>query len=182
MTEGGINKRALFSDGTDDYVMPSECDEGDIIRIRFRTLKDDAESVYFILVKDEEDEESEMTKADSDELFDYYEISITAGSSPIQYYFEIIKDGEKCLYTRLGADGALGRRFYFRIIPGFHVPLWMKGCVMYQIFVDRFYNGDKDNDVRTGEYGYLNGQSERVMDWDSPIESLDVGRFYGGDQ
>ena len=181
MTEGGINKRALFSDGTDDYVIPSECDEGDIIRIRLRTLKDDAESVYFILVKDEEDEESEMTKADSDELFDYYEISITAGSSPIQYYFEIIKDGEKCLYTRLGADGALGRRFYFRIIPGFHVPLWMKGCVMYQIFVDRFYNGDKDNDVRTGEYGYLNGQSERVMDWDSPIESLDVGRFYGGD-
>ena len=30
-------------------------------------------------------------------------------------------------------------------MPGFKTPDWAKGAVMYQIFVDRFYNGDKSN-------------------------------------
>ena len=181
MAEGSINKRALFTDGTDDYVIPSECDSGDTVRIRFRTRKDDIDSVLFITVGEDSDEELEMRRASSDELFDYFEISITVEDSPIQYYFEITKGEEKCLYTRLGADGAVGSRFYFSITPGFHIPDWMKGCVMYQIFVDRFYNGSFDNDVRTGEYGYLDSSSVQIKDWEAGIEPLDVGRFYGGD-
>lgn len=35
----------------------------------------------------------------------------------------------------------------FVITPGFHVPEWAKGALMYQIFVDRFNNGDPTNDV-----------------------------------
>lgn len=181
MEDGSINKNALFSDGTENYVIPPECDEGDTVRIRFRTLRDDVDGVLFITVSDEEDTETAMHKADQDELFDYYETSIKVGKEPVQYYFEVFKNEEKCLYTRLGAGGAIGSRFYFRLVPGFHVPRWSKGCVMYQIFVDRFFNGSRDNDVKNGEYRYLDEQSEDVKDWSSPIEPLDVGRFYGGD-
>lgn len=31
----------------------------------------------------------------------------------------------------------------FVILPGFVTPAWAKGAVMYQIFVDRFCNGDR---------------------------------------
>ena len=62
------------------------------------------------------------------------------------------------------------------------VPEWAKGAVIYQIFPDRFYNGNPANDVRTGEYIYADlGESRQVSDWNSPAEALDVCRFYGGD-
>ena len=62
------------------------------------------------------------------------------------------------------------------------VPEWAKGAVVYQIFPDRFCNGDRENDVRTGEYRYDRlGPVEHVDEWNSPVKTLDVQRFYGGD-
>lgn len=177
----GIYKEALFSDGTADYRTPVECDPGDRVRIRFRTLKDNVDKVLFIKTDMNSEEEVAMKKVSSDELFDYYEIGTTVGSVPVCYYFEVLKGEEHCIYSRLGPEGNLGHRFYFTITPGFHVPEWMQGCVMYQIFTDRFRNGDPSNNVRTGEYSYLERSSEEVTDWNAPIDTLDVGRFYGGD-
>ena len=52
---------------------------------------------------------------------------------------------------------------------------------MYQIYTDRFYNGDVNNDVVSGEYKYIGMEAERVEDWNAPVATLDVNRFYGGD-
>ena len=32
------------------------------------------------------------------------------------------------------------------------MPEWSKGALMYQIYVDRFCNGDPTNDTETNEY------------------------------
>ncbi|MBO7632645.1 MAG: glycoside hydrolase family 13 protein, partial [Lachnospiraceae bacterium] len=53
--------------------------------------------------------------------------------------------------------------------------------VMYQIFTDRFCNGDPTNDVETGEYHYLGGPSHKVADWNSVSKDASVRDFYGGD-
>lgn len=47
--------------------------------------------------------------------------------------------------------------------------------------MDRFCNGDPENDVLTGEYYYNKRPVERVVDWNAPVECVDVHRFYGGD-
>ena len=52
---------------------------------------------------------------------------------------------------------------------------------MYQIFTDRFCNGDTSNDVKTGEYYYINRQTKQVENWDKCPEDFDVANFYGGD-
>ena len=52
---------------------------------------------------------------------------------------------------------------------------------MYQIFVDRFCNGDPSNDVKTGEYNYLENQVQGVKDWYAQPEDGDFCHFYGGD-
>ena len=52
---------------------------------------------------------------------------------------------------------------------------------MYQIFVDRFCNGDKSNDVETCEYVYIGRPVQRVEDWGKNPSAMDVGYFYGGD-
>ncbi len=58
-------------------------------------------------------------------------------------------------YNRQGVVDVINPYFDFCIIPGFHTPAWAKGAVMYQIFVDRFYNGDSSNDVVDREYSYI---------------------------
>ena len=96
-----------------------------------------------------------MTKVLSDELFDYYEYEITVGTDQVLYHFKVVTGQEVCLYNRLGATDEAQQGFDFKITPGFHTPEWAKGAVMYQIFVDRFCNGDKSNDVETCEYVYI---------------------------
>ena len=67
------------------------------------------------------------------------------------------------------------------IRPGFNTPDWAKGAVFYQIYVDRFCNGDKTNDVETREYFYIGDYSVKVDDWEKLPAMMGVREFYGGD-
>lgn len=174
-----INRRALFADETQDYRRPEEPDEGQRVYLRFRTARDDADSVFYI--EGQSNIEVRMEKAESDELFDYYDHMITAGSEVCTYYFRVDKGTEACYYNRLGVVDTLQEGYEFRITPGFHTPEWAKGAVMYQIFVDRFCRGDDTNDVLTNEYIYVGRPVTRVGNWNQYPTSLDVGHFYGGD-
>ncbi len=66
-------------------------------------------------------------------------------------------------------------------VPDFETPDWAKGAVMYQIFPDRFCNGDDANDVVTNEYVYMGRTATKVEDWYAPVTSDDICKFYGGD-
>ena len=52
---------------------------------------------------------------------------------------------------------------------------------MYQIYTDRFCNGDPSNDVLTNEYCYIGEPVHRVEDWGRYPAQMDVREFYGGD-
>ena len=171
-----INRDALFSAETQDYRMPAEPDIHDKVVVRMRTAKDDVDHVYYIEGK----KETEMKKTVSDTLFDYYEHTMTAGEEQILYHFKIVKGTEVCQYNRLGVSDQDTDQFDFKITPGFHTPDWAKGAVMYQIFVDRFCNGDPTNDVQSCEYVYIGKPVYQVKDW-SRNPTMDVGCFYGGD-
>lgn len=56
-----------------------------------------------------------------------------------------------------------------------------KGAVMYQIFVERFFNGDRSNDVLNGEYCYIKEKVKQIDEWGREPEPMDVRNFYGGD-
>ena len=154
--ENGMNRQALFTDETQDYRRPEEPDAGETVALRFRTAKDDVDRVFYI--EEDKNVQAEMRKVSSDSLFDYYEYSMEADSQPQRYYFQVVKGSEICYFNRLGATMDIQSCYAFRITPGFHTPEWAKGAVMYQIYVDRFCNGDKSNDVT--EPGY-------VVEWSS---------------
>ena len=172
-------KAALFCDETKEYRCPEEPDAGDEVRLRFRTAADDVERV--VLVLPDENRRVELEKTASAGRFDYYETMFAVGDAPILFYFEIISGNEVCTYTRLGLSDNLERQCMFEITPGFHVPEWAKGAVMYQIFVDRFCNGDPSNDVVSDEYVYIGFPVSKVENWEEGLSVLDVDRFYGGD-
>lgn len=174
---GKINQQALFVEESEAFRIPLEPKPGERVRLRFRTAKDNVDQVYFI----SGEERIPMTKVCSRGRFDYYEIERETGKDTIYYYFEIRSDEERIFYNKLSVTNNLQDCYAFRIIPGFATPDWAKGAVMYQIYVDRFCNGDPTNDVQTGEYSYIHKQVEQVSDWNEPPEGMDVRRFYGGD-
>jgi len=177
-----MNREALFCDGTEDYRYPCEADEGQEVTFYFRTERDGVEAVYLIEYDSHGRlKEHDMEYSDSDSLFDYYSCVLTVGSTVMRYFFRVDSDEEICFYNRLGAVSEHEEAYAFRLTPGFHVPKWSKGAVMYQIYVDRFCNGDPSNDVVSNEYIYLGKPVEQAADWNDPPAAMDVGRFYGGD-
>ncbi|MBO5386662.1 MAG: glycoside hydrolase family 13 protein, partial [Lachnospiraceae bacterium] len=86
-----------------------------------------------------------------------------------------------CYYNKLGSQRTVNPDYNFQIFPGFKVPTWARGAVFYQIFVDRFCNGDESNDVLDNEYCYIGEGTRRVTDWFKYPDNMDVRSFYGGD-
>ena len=172
-----INLIALHSDETEYYHSPLEPKAGDVVKIRFRTAKDDVDEVVLIC----KNQEIILEKETSTEVFDYYKTEIVAEDEILRYYFEVRKNGEAVVFNRRGAFQDTREQYQFAIVPGFETPDWAKGAVMYQIYTDRFCNGDPSNDVQTDEYYYINDTVKKVEDWSEIPATLDVGRFYGGD-
>ena len=178
-----MNREALFCDGTEAYVSPTEPRVGEAVQMWFRTAKDDVDSVYLqqSTGKGMGEELLPLKKIISKGAFDYYTICWEMEDSELRYRFVIQAGDERCYYNNWGAQDKINDYYDFRLIPGFATPDWAKGAVMYQIYVDRFYNGDKTNDVETGEYFYIGDKSFRVKDWERYPNPMDVREFYGGD-
>lgn len=172
-----LKKRALFSDTTADYVTPCEPRKYDLITVRFRAGRDNIDRVYMVCGGNK----ILMQKASSDELFDFYETEYQLDDERIHYNFEIHVGRVICYYDTRGVCKSPEEFYDFAIIPGFSTPDWAKGAVMYQIYVDRFCNGDPDNDVLTNEYQYIGSKTKHVDDWYEYPAQMDVHRFYGGD-
>ena len=172
-----MNKNALFCDGTSDYVIPAEPGIHEKVRLRFRTARDDAQEVCLI----SGGEALQMQKISSGEVFDYYETEVQLTDTMFVYYFRIKSESEELCYHRCGVSEHPVEYYNFRIMPGFSTPAWAKGAVMYQIFVDRFCNGDPSNDVEDGEYVYIGEPVCKVKDWNEFPAAMDIRRFHGGD-
>ena len=149
----------------------------------------------------------EISPADGQQ-FAMFEASFTCPEEPVSYYFSLEYQGRTYICQKNGAkessastnvdhnvdpnidpnadpnadpDPIIDPHYAFRFTPGFHTPDWAKGAVQYQIFPDRFCNGDPSNDVKDGEYSYHHRHVRRIADWNALPEEDDYRCFYGGD-
>ncbi|MCI8796737.1 MAG: glycoside hydrolase family 13 protein [Dorea sp.] len=174
-----MKEQALFCDGTLSYVIPQEPQENEVVRLRFRTAKNDVKRVRLMTAVGGYEMKKEPGRENGE--FDYYEIRWRLNEKPFRYCFEIQDENEIRYYSRCGVSKEIVEFYHFVIVPGFSTPNWAKGAVMYQIFTDRFYNGDPSNDVETNEYYYIGGYSRKVTDWNKYPDTMGVREFYGGD-
>ena len=172
-----FNPQALFADGTEFYRCPSEPDPYDRVRLRLRCARENLDSVILVF----NDERIEMEKLYNDRLFDYYETFVQLGTEQVFYYFEIHCGQMVCYYNNVGLCNSVEEYYNFTMTPGFHTPDWAKGAIFYQIYVDRFYNGDRSNDVEDNEYIYIGEGTSKVTDWNKYPAAMGVREFYGGD-
>lgn len=172
-----MNKQALFCDGTARYVCPLEPEVGETVTLKFRAAKEDNIQIRLAINNELYTMESERTYG----AFTYYRAEWKLKDGMTSYYFEI-QDGEEVwYYNRSGLTDGRIPYYDFRLTPGFSTPDWAKGAVIYQIYTDRFCNGDPENDVETREYFYIGDYSSKVTDWNKYPAAMGVREFYGGD-
>lgn len=173
-----IRNDLLFSDGTGDYCIPAEPMPGDEVKLKFRTARCNVDAVYVIC----RGERLRMQVEETDASFDYYAVRIPPlKNEQVEYYFEIHGGNARCYYNRIGVQTEVNPTYNFKITPGFQTPDWAKGAIFYQIYVDRFCNGDLSNDVKDNEYFYIGAHCNQVTDWYKYPDAMDVRSFYGGD-
>ncbi len=172
-----VNFGAMFSDASENYMIPAEPLPGDDVTLRFRTASDNVDEVICVV----DGVRHSMERVRRERIFDYYETTLHSITQRCTYYFEIHVGNLTCYYNKLFIRKDPEPEYNFEIVPGFDVPDWAKGAVFYQIYVDRFCNGDMSNDVVDNEYCYIGKMVHAVKDWNKTPDPMDVGNFYGGD-
>lgn len=174
----GFQPAAVFADGTAQYVSPAEPEIYDTVTLKLRVAVDNIDEAHVLT----EGRCLSMHEVSRNDAFMWMAAEIGLSAAPVSYVFEIVAGGETYFYDRFGITRNPRTENRFKLTPGFHTPDWAKGAVMYQIFVDRFYNGDPTNDVATNEYFYIDRNSRECNDWNEyPSAESDVAVFHGGD-
>ncbi|MDO4531148.1 MAG: alpha amylase N-terminal ig-like domain-containing protein, partial [Bacillota bacterium] len=177
LPEAQFRAQAVYSDETIQFRSPVEPLSTDEVTISLRVGKDTFSAVFLCTTE----REYLMEEGEEDGVFQYYTTVLPPTEKKVSYVFRLQYGEEEAFYTKYGyADEFKGEGF-FEIIRDFTTPDWAKGAVMYQIYPDRFCNGDPSNDVLTNEYIYLKRMVEQVKNWDTPPAATDVNHFYGGD-
>lgn len=169
--------QAVFSDETAQYRVPVEPGEFDEIKIRIRVGRNTATAVYLCTFTNK----TPMEQIEVDGLFAYFQGSLPPGRETASYYFLIEWAGGTIYYTKYGAFDEYHPEGWFYIIKNYQTPDWAKGALLYQIYPDRFCDGDPDNNVVSGEYSYLGRFTQKIEDWNALPQEEDIRNFYGGD-
>lgn len=184
-----MNLSAIYHRPESEYAYLYTADE---MRVRVRTALDDVVKIIVISgdpydVRDgiwQKSADVEMTRGLRTETHQYWEAKLYAPHHRLNYGFIISDlDGDSIFYGDQGfetiieekdaSDGLMGSNAYFKMpyfqeIDRFKAPEWVKETVWYQIFPERFANGDVTNDPK----GTLAWCSD-----DHPSRDA----FYGGD-
>lgn len=118
------------------------------------------------------------------ELFSTYACEIVCDAARFHYSFEIETPEGFFFYTRKGIHTIHPTEDNdFVILTDLVVPSWVPGAVFYQIFPDRFKNGNPGIGVKEGEYTF-DGHPVTRMNWSDPPLEYQEGfclDFYNGD-
>lgn len=184
-----MNKAAIYHRPESEYAYLYTANE---LRLRIRTAKNDIQSISVVAGDPynwqngtwQRSANVVMKKTLVTETHQYWQASLTAPFNRLNYGF-ILTDslGDSIFYGDQGFEtltsssnddsGLMGANNYFKMpyfqeIDRFKAPEWVKKTVWYQIFPERFANGDTSNDP------------SETLPWRSGDHPT-AESFYGGD-
>lgn len=167
------------------------------VHLRIRTKRDDVEEIHTITGDkydwDRTYAEYPMMKTAADALFDYWEAHIKPAYRRVSYGFRLRAGEDTAWMVEPGIydeqptpPGGYYDFPYIHEIDTHSAPEWAKSAVFYQIFPDRFANGNKDNDPEgIEEWGNqptpdnnFGGDLQGIIDHLEYIEDLGVNALY----
>lgn len=177
---------ALHHDGSSLYVSNLHPALGQTVRVRLRgPLNAPIRSVWLRTAPDGEEHIAEMKPDGQQGISRYWAADILVSMPRMTYRFKLLTDEGAYWVTGLGVSRADSPdSFDFKLIAGFRAPLWATKQVFYQIFPDRFHNGDPSNDVPEGlAWGHKGHLTQRRAWGAPPLPWAEAGSqdYYGGD-
>ena len=192
-----MNKYAVFHILDTPY---SYGKDKDTLVVRVRVARNDVKECY-IYYKDRYDWESPYSKKSMNvvaetEFFTYYQTEISVFRNRYRYYFEFIDMNEESF--QYNERGFVNPEFKYNDMNSFQFPYiaeedlykevnWLQESVVYQIFPDRFHNGDPSIDVEgIGQWGkgkihkrsIYGGDLRGIIDKLPYLEELGVNLIY----
>ena len=177
---------SVHSDGTAEFVSDPHPKLFQTVKVRIRMYAD-APVKHVLLRSDPNGEEhfAEMQIVKTIHGLSYYEADLKITENRMSYQFYLVCDTVVYFYTQMGITTYIPDMTYdFVLLADYEQPQWVKDAVFYQIFPDRFRNGDETNDVRDGEYSRDGHPTIKMKNWDDTPLTYQEGYcldFYGGD-
>lgn len=185
---GALRGDGLYSDQTELYANPSEPEPGQSVNIKLRAYKDNL-STATVVTDSGKQIPMRVESSDKSGIFEYWAATLPPGN--YRYKFKVSNGSDTGWYNAVGFyDRETDNEYSFWMNSSFQTPDWAKDATYYQIFVDRFYNGNPKNDVKDGEYVFpypedpSNPHNVKVkaQKWDALPEQPPKNRdFFGGD-
>ena len=175
---------SIHHDGSDLYISNLYPRLGEKVRLRLRvSVAAPIRHVYLRTFPDGEQAIHAMTRSSVEPPVVWWEIDLMIHEPVVQYRFILAADDGIWHYSAAGpaAHDPLDA-FDFRLLADYEPPAWVHEAVFYQIFPDRFANGDPSNDPRPEQFEYR-GDRPRTYPWGSepsPGQHISLV-FYGGD-
>ena len=177
---------SVYSDGTAAFVSNPTPAIGDTVAITIRFFAD--APVKRVMVRSipngaERYDRAEYVREEGG--LAYYTARVPVTEFRISYQFDLVTDDCIYFYTQKGITTFVPDHTYdFVLLTDYRQPDWVKGAVFYQIFPERFANGNPFISVKTDEYEYRGDHSIARETWDAVPLSWEEGHamdFYGGD-
>lgn len=176
---------SVHSEVNEDFVSNPYPHLREQVRISLRVRKSAVNfKIYLRILFDGSPKTIRMQKAKQTSGYEYYECYLIMQQKKVHYHFIIVTEDHIYYYNRLEITTHAPTEDYdFVLIAGFDNPSWVNERVFYQIFPDRFNNGNENITPRESEYSFHGHRTTRLAWHEKPLEyneghCLD---FYGGD-
>jgi alpha-glucosidase len=175
----------LHHDGSALYVSNPypKLDEEVTIRLR-APLSAPIDRAFVRSIPDGEGHFDRMEIVERDAMSAYWEVRIKVTMPFYNYRFKIISSEGAYTLNQLGVFRSEVPDWHdFKLLADFTSPDWLDNAIFYQIFPDRFRNGNPANDVQTGEWA-RHGRPVQQRAWGEPPLKWSEGGstdFFGGD-
>lgn len=177
---------SVHSDGTAEFVSNPHPKLQETVKIRIRMYEDaPVQHVLLRTIPNGAERLTAMHPVKKERGLVYYEAPLQMTETKMQYQFYLVCEDVVCFYTQKEITTYVPDHTYdFKLMTDYVQPEWVKEAVFYQIFPDRFCNGDARNDVRNGEYSQDGFATIQMPSWDAETLDYQQGHcldFYGGD-
>ena len=174
---------AVHHDSSARYVSNPYPALGETITLRVRAAPD--APIRAILMRTVPDGEQHFTRLESvsrDNACQWWQVQLEVSMPVVTYRFVLVTDHGPWIYNGAGLHPYQPTDYHdFRLVADYAAPVWATSSVFYQIFPDRFADGDSGNNPRAAEWVYRD-QAVEARDWDEPPGRANPSlEFYGGD-
>ncbi|MAU08854.1 MAG: alpha-glycosidase [Anaerolineaceae bacterium] len=140
--------------------------------------------IFLRAIIDGEYHRVEMTISSHNDVAKIWTADLKLPQAHVDYCFKLMTTEGSYYYTARGIYRSdTPDSDYFTLLAGYQAPAWVHDAIFYQIFPDRFNNGDPSNDTRPGETEVL-GHKSTKPEWGelpTPWEKSGSMDFFGGD-